>query len=594
MVETRGSAENLAIVFAGGTPEPFIFERGQFHMAKNSGNSTLQLKSVRMRLADTALNISGVLHDPFKDLRKAEIDLDGDMRAHAIKWLFELIDPPQVLALNTPLSVSASRLTWIRDDRTTFKGAFSTQNGPHVAIDLHHTPSSFKINELKIRDEESRALIRLDRKANTYHAALSGILSCDTLGRLFKGFPAGNGSIQGDMRADITTGKRLKISAEGFLSAHNLDLSHCFPLPLRIEELSLDAQDNHFSLDNTVINWEDQRVSLKGDVEVAMPAWRLDLSASIDDLNWDRIKQLTSPGEGRKRSFLSGLPAEMPVRGNISISAENFTLGKFTWAPLTADVIFQKSGMDIAVAEARICGIDTPGVVNVTPSEIRLEFKPSSRNQDVASTVACLREGEVLSSGKFDLSGRVSAQAATDRLMEAATGSLTYQAKEGRIYRNIPLARLFAYLDLIGIFDQIIPRVREEGFPYRSILVNGEIEKNKLVITEGIIDSPIMEIVLQGDIDLMEERLDLDVLAAPMQSVNYVIKRVPLVNQIMGGTLISIPIKIEGQWADPRVTPLQLSMVRSSLVGIMKRTLQLPIKLIEPIMPQKEPVSPSE
>jgi len=588
--ETRGSVENFAIAFTSGFSGPLRIEEGYFHLVENGETHTLTLNDVRTKSSDTALTISGVLHNPLEALQKADIRFEGDMHAEVIEWLLGILRLPPALALRAPLSVSHSRLVWTKGSRTTFKGGLSIENGPDLKVDMLLSPTTFKINELQIRDGESQALFRLNKTANVYHTTFSGRLTCNTLSKLFEGYPRGDGWIQGDIRVDFNLGQPLDIAAEGRLNMRNIDGLSCFSLPLQIERISLDARGTLFSLDETIFSWKGRRFSLKGEVEYTMQKWLLDLSASVDGLNWDRFKQqLTARGDSKKDSPLSEFLKEMPIRGNISVTAGKFTIEPFTWSPMHADIIFHQSGMDIAVAEARICGIDTPGVVKIIGADLKLEFEPSSRNQDVAPTVACLRKGEVLSSGKFDLSGRITAQAETDQLMEALKGTLEYRAREGRIYRHIPLARLFAYLDVIGIFKQIIPRMRAEGFPYRSILLNGKIEKNKLIITEGIIDSPILGIVLQGNIDLTNFRLDLDVLAAPMQSINYVIEKVPVVNQIMGGTLISIPIKITGAWSDPQVTPLHPKMVVSRLIGIMKRTLQLPIKLIQPIIPGKAP-----
>jgi len=88
-----------------------------------------------------------------------------------------------------------------------------------------------------------------------------------------------------------------------------------------------------------------------------------------------------------------------------------------------------------------------------------------------------------------------------------------------------------------------------------------------------------------GNINLVNKKLDLKILVAPLKSVDSVVKKIPLVNHVLGGTLISIPIKVEGVVGDPTVTPLSPSAVGSGLMGIMKRTLELPFKIIEPLAP---------
>ena len=105
-----------------------------------------------------------------------------------------------------------------------------------------------------------------------------------------------------------------------------------------------------------------------------------------------------------------------------------------------------------------------------------------------------------------------------------------------------------------------------------------------------------MHIATQGHIDLVNKRLDLTVLVSPLPTVNVIVGKIPLVSNIMGGTLVSIPVKVRGDLANPQVIPLSPSAVGSSLLGIVKRTLKLPIDVIQPVLPsgQEKRVAPEE
>jgi hypothetical protein len=56
----------------------------------------------------------------------------------------------------------------------------------------------------------------------------------------------------------------------------------------------------------------------------------------------------------------------------------------------------------------------------------------------------------------------------------------------------------------------------------------------------------------------------------------------------MGGSIVSIPVKIRGNLSDPEVTFLSPSAIGSAFLGIMERTLKLPITIIEPVLPAKK------
>jgi hypothetical protein len=48
--------------------------------------------------------------------------------------------------------------------------------------------------------------------------------------------------------------------------------------------------------------------------------------------------------------------------------------------------------------------------------------------------------------------------------------------------------------------------------------------------------------------------------------------------------LIAIPVKVKGDVSNPKVTALSLSAFGSSAMGILKRTLKAPVKIIDPVV----------
>jgi len=115
----------------------------------------------------------------------------------------------------------------------------------------------------------------------------------------------------------------------------------------------------------------------------------------------------------------------------------------------------------------------------------------------------------------------------------------------------------------------------------KADLLNG-----RLVIKEAVIDGKSMEIGCEGEVDLLRDQLDLRVLVAPLKTVDFIIKHIPGLNYVLGGTLVSIPVRVSGRLADPTITPLSPSAVGEGLLGIMERALTLPVKIIEPVLPE--------
>ena len=83
-------------------------------------------------------------------------------------------------------------------------------------------------------------------------------------------------------------------------------------------------------------------------------------------------------------------------------------------------------------------------------------------------------------------------------------------------------------------------------------------------------------------------------LVAPFSRIDQLVRNVPLLGYIIGGTLTSVPVGVSGDIRDPVVVPLGPRAVTSHLLGIFERTLKLPGKLITPAENARETGSPVE
>jgi hypothetical protein len=124
--------------------------------------------------------------------------------------------------------------------------------------------------------------------------------------------------------------------------------------------------------------------------------------------------------------------------------------------------------------------------------------------------------------------------------------------------------------------------------------MKGSLQNGTVIIKEVTIDGPTLEMTGQGEIDLAGGKVNLTVLVAPLKTVDRIIKKIPLVRDILAGTLVVIPVRVSGDLKDPKVNPISPSGVGSELLATMKRTLGLPFKLVEPLIPRKKEESGEE
>ncbi|MFQ5841499.1 MAG: AsmA-like C-terminal domain-containing protein, partial [Thermodesulfobacteriota bacterium] len=315
-------------------------------------------------------------------------------------------------------------------------------------------------------------------------------------------------------------------------------------------------------------------------VDFSAKGFLLDMNLSADALEWDNVKEILAK-ENKEKDLEHGEKLlTLPLQGILRVKSNHFTYGNFTWNPFHADISFSHDGVSVSVTEANLCGISTPGIMQILPQGLLLDVKPVSRNQELDPTLACLWDKKGLMSGNFDLGGSLRARGKHEELAQSLQGNVEFLANNGRIYRFGVLAKIFALLNVTEIFMGKLPDLGKEGFAYDSVKATGNLHDGKLTVKEGILDGPSMKIAWQGDIDLITKKMDLTVLVAPLKTADRIIERIPWLGEILGGTLISIPIKVTGDINDPTVTPLSPSAVGSEIVGIMKRILRLPVKII--------------
>jgi hypothetical protein len=259
-----------------------------------------------------------------------------------------------------------------------------------------------------------------------------------------------------------------------------------------------------------------------------------------------------------------------------------FKYGEYTWKPLYANISLDHDTVEVTVTEANVCGISTPGVAGVTPQGISLDFRLACRDQEPGTIFACLLDSDVGMTGSLDLAGEIMSRAKPEDLVQSLRGNFEFLARDGRIYRSKVLLKILAFVNVTEIFRGKYPDLGKDGFAYDSFTLKADLQEGKLILKEAILDGALMELVGQGEVDFMAEKINLTVLVAPLKTVDFVVKKIPLVRNILGGTLIAIPVRLRGDLTNPTVTPFSPSAVSSELTGIMKRAFRLPIKVIHP------------
>jgi hypothetical protein len=456
-------------------------------------------------------------------------------------------------------------------------------------MDVLVHPEELTIKNLVVKDESSHATFALRFKEREAHVHFEGNLDKTTLDDLLVENDILAGWIRGDIHADILMDQPRASSIYGTLEGANLGHPLELKVPLKIDSFSLEAMDKELNVESAKLTWGDNNLGLQGDLRFSEEDFVFDLTVSADGIVWGRIeeilKEIEEKNQTEEQEQLGPQGDQdlwaLPIEGILRVRLDYFEFKEFTWRPFHADISFEPEGVEIALIEANLCGIDTPGVAKVAPQGVSLNFTPAASGQDLALTFKCLTGEKVRGVGSFDLKGTIAASGKPEDLVQSLRGEFELVAQDGHIHRMETLARIFALLNLSEIFIRQDKEMTGQGLPYDSIRVQTDLKEGKLIIKEATLTGPSVEIAAQGHVQLVDERIDLAVLVAPHRLVDRFVQFLPIVGRILGGSLIAYPVGVRGDLKNPNVIPLAPGAIGADLFGMMKRTVTLPVSVVD-------------
>jgi len=568
-------------------PGSLTAAKGNFSI--NSEN--ISMTDVQTRIHDASLKVSGTVKDYLKGLIRIDMIFQGEIGPDLTRWAEDAFNISPFLRLKSPISVSTAHLTWNNQQHTAFSGDLSIHKGPKITTVFSVTPEKLTIEKLTFQDQLSNASIKLGQKNQIMDVLFAGNLQKETLDNILEKNEILKGQIKGDFYARVLLDQPLNSTLQGELTVKDVIFPRKIKPPFIIHDLSMTIKKDILQVKSAKLALADNLFDLKGDVTLSAAALNLDMELFADVLNLDQLKQDLDNHTKKSDDQTAEKLWAYPVRGMIKTKIKNLIYESLTWEPFEADIRFNDKTAEFSITDANVCGIKSLGILEITPRAITIDLKPSAQNQELNPSIQCLSDKSAKIVGDFNLEGNIKSKGTAQTLIQNLNGDLKFYASKGRFQSGRGfriLINIFNILNVTDIFKGKLSNPETNGFAYNSIHAKADIQNGKLVLNEMIIDGTSMNIVCQGNIDLVKKQMDVTALVAPLKTIDFFIKRTPLIKDILGGSLISIPVGITGHLENPRVSPLPPDKVGSGLLGIVKRTLQLPVKIIQPVPPGKE------
>jgi len=292
-------------------------------------------------------------------------------------------------------------------------------------------------------------------------------------------------------------------------------------------------------------------------------------------------------------------PWPLPVTGRVFLRADSVTFRGRRVAPLLASLDMARERVALDVAEANLCGLSLPLSLAASPKRYEGRISMHTKNESLDRIAHCLSGEGLVLTGDVDLDVELRTQGAQGELVRNLQGTVSVQARKGRVHKFGLLGNLLAYVKGQGLLEKDSPGLDREGFPYQQLNVKADVGGGKVTVDESNFLSPALGLVATGTVGIPDGKAALTVLVAPLGRVDRVLGKIPVIGYIFGGSILSLPVQVSGDIRDPLVVPLDPRAIASRVVGIFERTFKLPGKLLMPgeeakPAPEAKPGSPPE
>jgi hypothetical protein len=590
--EVSGRVNDLVLELAR-LPGPVTVQRGGFHLLPRSAS----LSGFEAELLDAKARGSADIRYSPGGISQVTASLEeGKVGAAMTEWASPRLQLAPGFGIRAPLSVSAVAFTWERDGPVSFRGDLAHPDGAVLSISLRKTPAELAIDNLVVRDQDSDADLAMHLGPKEMRLKYRGTLYSSTVEK-FATTPARPFQrLKGDLELSVDRKSPERSVARGTLEGEEIRIPWKPLDPLRIRSVSLSADGREIRVASADLAWREVPFRLRGKGSFSRDGLEADVDVETGDVPLERLLPET-PGATETAAGSGGPPVadagyrlpKLPVRGVFRLRSDSIRYDRWTVRSVAARGELGPAGLLVTVSEADLCGFPLRLSANLDSGGLALELNTMASGPEINPPLLCLFDKAVSMTGSFQFATRLSARGRDqESLLRSNEGPVEYTAWNGRIYKMEGLSRTLSLLNAGNVIRGQLPDLRTEGLPFDIFSIKGDYWAQVFLLGEGTLHGPTLGIVWTGEIFLRTSEVNFKVLAAPFSTADWIIEHIPGLSYIMGKTLVSVPLKVEGKLGDPRVS-FDTIGVGTGLLGVLERTIKLPAKVVEGALPESKP-----
>jgi len=168
-------------------------------------------------------------------------------------------------------------------------------------------------------------------------------------------------------------------------------------------------------------------------------------------------------------------------------------------------------------------------------------------------------------------------------IRRSISGYIELFSENGILKKFEVISRILSLVNLAEI-QQVW--TKHKGLPYNSLVGELYFEQGEGWLSNLVIDSPLMAISAQGDINIWLGTIDWSVALCPRIGIDRLLSKVPVIGKVLTGekgSLFCLYYKEKGPIDDPEVKSVPVKTITKGLFDIIIRGLEIPYYVLAPL-----------
>ncbi|MDR3578631.1 MAG: AsmA-like C-terminal domain-containing protein [Oryzomonas sp.] len=374
-------------------------------------------------------------------------------------------------------------------------------------------------------------------------------------------------------------------SSQFFLHDLNLAPAKAANASIRRLHAVLDIGNGRYTINKLSGLYNTSNFSISGDYTTGTaPTANLALSSSNLDLG-DLL--LLAKSSERGGGEAPSREAQAPSRLNLSLkmNVESGKYEKVIFSKLSATLhqengILYVQGLEAGMFDGRVTakGRIAPG----SGRERRYDLNFGLERVNAERLFQALDVSKVVT-GTLSLSGDLTARGATLADLKRTTlGNVKLKLEKGTLRKFNVLSKMFSILNVSQLLKFQLPDMVSNGMPYNDIHGSFAFSDGSIATQNLFINSNAMNISIIGKADMVKEELNFTIGVQPLQTVDKIVNRIPVVGWLLTGkgkSVVTAYFEAKGKWSDPQVSAIPVKSMAKGAFDVFKRVFQLPVKL---------------